>query len=297
SLRLLIADVTRSTSSIRISPIFRSARINQLGHALHADKIISSESIAQSQEILSEYLRYIALHNCITLTAVATSVFRDSLNGSETKELFEKQINIPITILTGAQEARLFFEGICVNRSIDPKLVYGCFDIGGGSTECIVSHGKTIVQCTSLPIGCLRSKHGFLHKNPPSIDEISLLTRHIHDIIKKNIVIAQPVSSSFAFGGTITCLARIICKKSAEETENIILTKEQLLTTCKHFSLLSDTEIGITFGAFLDKGRETVLRTGTIIALELMNHFNLSTITVTNQGILFGTLKQLFESI
>ena len=294
SLRLLIARIESSNSGIRVKPLIRDARINQLGHSLHTDRIISKEAVEKSHRILEDYLAYIAEYNCAGLYAVATSVFRDSVNGKTVKKAFETHLKTPIFTLSGQEEAELFFNGILTNRIHNPEIHYGCFDIGGGSTEYIISHGTDIKNSVSLRLGCLRTKHVFFQHDPPTNREIIRFKQHVGETLKKQMPLSYTPDTFFGFGGTITTLARLITGKSVDDVENCPLSLKDIYTIFNSLSLITDSEIGQTFSRYIDTGRETVLRAGILIVIALMECLNSTEFTVTNQGILFGLLRQKY---
>lgn len=292
SLRLLISDVLKQNGRVKLSPILSCVVINQLGQNLHQDKNI--EPNTKTIDTIKNYTSLIKQHQVTKTFALATSVFRDSKKAVQTKNLIEEKLKIPIEIISPEREAELMFRGICVNRKINPNKKYLCLDIGGGSCEFILSNGESIEKSFSLPIGCLRSKNQFLKTDPPTDNEIELLNKHIKTILP-DIKEINNIETFFAFGGTITSLAKIAVAKqkiSIADTENYVLHKKEIETFLKLVSNIEDKEINNHIIADLDTDRQTVIRTGSIIVLKILDCLSQSKVTVTNQGILYGIISE-----
>ncbi len=292
SLRLLIADLSRQNGRIELSPVVSCAVINQLGKNLHEEKNI--EPNKKTIDTIKEYKSLIKKHHVTKTFALATSVFRDSPNSIQAKSTIENELKMPINIISSEREAELMFKGICINRKIRPDKKYLCLDIGGGSCEFILSNGKTIDKSFSLPIGCLRSKNRFLKTDPPTSAEIRNLETHIDTIIPTIKDIDQ-IDKLFAFGGTVTSLAKIAIAKQEipiTDTENYPLSKKEIETFLKLVSNIKDNQINHHITANLDPDRQSVIRSGSLIVLKILDCLSQSEATVTNQGILYGIISE-----
>ena len=86
--------------------------------------------------------------------AVATNTFRVATNAATFLPQAERTLGFPIDIITGAEEARLIYNGVAhvLPASPAPRLV---IDIGGGSTEFIIGRGLVPERLDSLKIGCV----------------------------------------------------------------------------------------------------------------------------------------------
>jgi len=295
SLRLLISDIFKKDNRVRLSPIVSCSVINQLGKNLHQDKNIKPD--IKTIETIKNYTSLIKKHQVTKTFALATSVFRDSKNAVQMKNLIEEKLDMPISIISPEREAELMFKGICVNRLIDPNKRYLCMDIGGGSCEFILSNGESIEKSFSLPMGCLRSKNQFLKSDPPTNNEIETLKKHIKSILP-DIKDIDNIGIFFAFGGTMTSLAKIAIAKreiNIADTENYPLHKKEIETFLKLVSNVKDKEINDHIIANLEPDRQSVIRTGSIIVLKILDCLSQSKVTVTNQGILYGITNEYFS--
>lgn len=301
STRLLIAECSYKNDIPLLQPVVRRASITQLGSTLHGDKIISDDAVTKTEACLEQYLEVIRNHNVENILAAATSVFRDASNGMDVKRHFEDTFDIRIQLLSGEDEARLMYAGITANRNIPAGTPVLCIDIGGGSCEFVYADGGRIDYEISLPIGCLRTKNSCFTSDPPDISQIDQAKEHICDKIPGALTeAARRASVFFAFGGTVTTLC-LICNdldtSRLDETEGAVLAKDQIDSFMRDVSDLTESQIGQRFARSLDKGRETVLRSGAVIFSTVMDLFGQQTATITNQGILYGLIKSRFQAI
>jgi len=300
SLRLLIADVSDKGTQPFFIPNVNLANVTQLGNCVHSNKLINEESVNKCASFLKDYLSIIQENNVQHTFALATNVFRDSINAIEIKEHFEQILGFNIEIISGEREARLMFKGISVNKNFDEDKKYICIDIGGGSTEILLSQGTNILNFFSLPLGCLRTKNEFLINEPPTDKEISNMNNHINKLLTIVSSSQEQLDCVFAFGGTVTTLAKILSGKGiidVMETENCVLYKEKIQDFININTKLTDSEIGTKYRIFIDRQRESVLRSGILILYRIMDYFSVPTLKVTNQSILYGILYEKFKEL
>ncbi|MEM9597272.1 MAG: exopolyphosphatase [Acidobacteriota bacterium] len=91
-----------------------------------------------------------------SVRAVGTNTLRKARNTPGMLQEAHRALGHPIEIVSGREEARLIFLGVCHSLAGGPeperRLVV---DIGGGSTECIVGKGFEPKRIESLYMGCV----------------------------------------------------------------------------------------------------------------------------------------------
>ena len=102
-------------------------------------------------ERLGQRLRTLRAEN---VRIVGTNTLRQAERSSDFVSRAEALLGHPIEIISGREEARLIYLGVCHDIGVDPKhrLVV---DIGGGSTELIIGRKFTPLQLESLHMGCV----------------------------------------------------------------------------------------------------------------------------------------------
>lgn len=105
----------------------------------------------QSLEHMAQRLRGVPADNT---RVVGTKALRAASADRDFLQRAEAILGVPIEVISGREEARLIYHGVC--HSLPPlkknRLV---MDIGGGSTELITGHQQRILQRESLDMGCV----------------------------------------------------------------------------------------------------------------------------------------------
>jgi exopolyphosphatase/guanosine-5'-triphosphate,3'-diphosphate pyrophosphatase len=87
--------------------------------------------------------------------AYATSAVRSASNGDEFCEFIRQSSGINLKPLSGLDEAKLIHEAVVHDQEVRGKK-YLIVDIGGGSTEIGLGHGKISDHLISFPLGTVR---------------------------------------------------------------------------------------------------------------------------------------------
>jgi len=108
-------------------------------------------------ERFAQRLRHLPSDN---VRVVGTNTLRKARNGWEFISRAEAAIGHPIEIISGREEARLIYQGVCyaMGPATDRRLVV---DIGGGSTELIIGRGYEPGLMDSLYMGCVSMSERF----------------------------------------------------------------------------------------------------------------------------------------
>src|SRR5205807_9394999 len=114
----------------------------------------------------------------------ATSAVRDAVNRDELAAAVLTWTAEPMEILSGDDEARITFDGAtrglakAVPEAPEPYLVV---DIGGGSTEFVLSSGSSDEPdaAISVDIGSVRLTERFVHTDPPSYEDMAAVDEEI----------------------------------------------------------------------------------------------------------------------
>lgn len=126
---------------------------------------LSSDLERKTIRALHYFAKTLAQHDIRDIRVVGTAVFRQLKDHRRFLRSAEKALGHPIQILTGDEEARYIYRGVCLGLPLDQRFV---IDIGGGSTEVIVGHGSKIVKASSSNMGCITLTQKYF--NGPQID-------------------------------------------------------------------------------------------------------------------------------
>jgi exopolyphosphatase/guanosine-5'-triphosphate,3'-diphosphate pyrophosphatase len=174
-------------------------------------------------------------------------------------------------------------------------------DIGGGSTELILSKETRPVKTASINLGVVHLAEQFITSDPPSEQNLA----HLHHQIRKNLSLntltgylatSQPDVDSLSLigtAGTVTTLAAIdqkLVDYDPIKINNYMLSRETLKAIYTRLITMPLIQRKTIPG--LEKGREDVIIPGTAILLEIMDLFQSTALTVSDAGLLEGVLLE-----
>jgi exopolyphosphatase/guanosine-5'-triphosphate,3'-diphosphate pyrophosphatase len=302
--RLLIADVI---SRDRLSPLLTKRAITRLGEGFAQRGLIQPSAINRSMEVLEDFAKIIAHYQVEKVFAVATSVVREADNGEAFTQQIYTRTGIHVRTLSGFEEAQLTLKGVlsAVELRTTNALV---FDIGGGSTEFILTEGTLPLKTESTALGVVFLSEKLLTSDPPTTRELSLLSTTIRKHLSlidfhntfRTVVPSEdpPPLSLIGTAGTVTTLAAIDQKMEIYDPRtinNYRLSRETLLNIYQRLTTVTAAQRTVI--PRVEKGRETVIVPGTAIVLEIMNLIRCNHLIVSDAGLLEGILldKQPFQ--
>nr|MDQ3364273.1 exopolyphosphatase [Myxococcota bacterium] len=160
-------------------PVVDACRFGRLNQGLDATGELAEAAITRSLEICREYRELLDAHEVVQPTVIATQALREATNAPAFVIPAEELLGATIEVIGGTREAAL--AALATARTFPalagvPHLVV---DVGGGSTELIVSAGAGVVSAVSLPIGAVRLTERHLRSDPPTVAELAALAADI----------------------------------------------------------------------------------------------------------------------
>ena len=287
--RLLILE---STGDQKFNLLVSKRNITRLGEGIDAQGKLTEHRMQITLKVLSRF-RQICLENGDPpLFAVATSAVREASNGQEFVRLAKKETGIDIKIITWEEEARLTLEGVYWKIPHENRRVI-TFDIGGGSTEFILSEGENIKGFCSTSLGVVRLTEKFITQHPVDEKEYHSLQNHLQDELQtvKNKLSAFLPELLIGTAGTVTTLAALkenIYPYDPEKIHGSTFSRpeaESILDDLKGKSLSQRLLLKP-----MEPGREDLIIAGTAIVLETMRAFGCEILTVSEYSLREGLI-------
>ena len=180
----------------------------RLGTDVFVDGLLTSASIEKLVTSLKKYQDYFNRNQIEFYEIVATSAFRDTQNSEDARRLVENEIEHPIRVISGLEEASLMALNPKIKKN-DPKLYA---DLGGGSLEFFYYlDGKKKIK--SFQLGAVRN---MLRKDRP--DEWKKLNVWLNKLPSFNTVVG--------IGGNIRSFLKIHNQDKITKEEFIKLKDE-----------------------------------------------------------------------
>lgn len=151
TVRLLIG----SAEDGQVRPTLYLRRITRLGGGMTVDHGLTPAARHRTLEVLREFGARCQAEGIEMTRAVGTAALRDAGNGSRFAREVCRETGLPLEIISGAEEARLTTKGVLAALTPIPAAAL-IIDIGGGSTEIILTRQGRPLWWTSLALGVVR---------------------------------------------------------------------------------------------------------------------------------------------
>jgi exopolyphosphatase/guanosine-5'-triphosphate,3'-diphosphate pyrophosphatase len=216
---LAIIDIGSNSISLQISEIRNKSydivedykETIRIGGDVFKSGSFSETTVKSIIEVLERMKVLIDKRGWSFIRATATAPFRDASNAKEVIELIREKVNINVEVIDGTEEARLVHLFVSANFQIN-NLSALILDIGGGTTEFILSVNGEIVFSKSVPLGITRLTSDFFKNNPPKNDEIVILKEYINKTLDE-MPINKSIDTIICTGGTINNISYIYNKR------------------------------------------------------------------------------------
>jgi exopolyphosphatase / guanosine-5'-triphosphate,3'-diphosphate pyrophosphatase len=274
-----------------------SVRFPRLGQGLNATGKLSQKAEERTLAAIRELLEIAQQHQAEKIRLVGTSALREARNREELLLQVHREFGMDLEVLSGQDEARLSYEAVARDASLE-----GCgnelcvVDIGGGSTELIFGQGTQMSFCRSLRLGAVKLTEQVLRTDPPDGREIGEASRMAEEAIQ-DAVAGRGANRVVGVGGTVVNLARIRKGMSSRETEKVHgmrMTPSDCRKLLDRLSGLGIVERGKLVG--LDPERADIILAGSIILDRLLSVLGAEELLVSRWGLRYGRLLELLPS-
>jgi len=304
--RLLIADTTATSHRT----VFAARTITRLGQDLDRTGELSRDARERTLRALASFQSQIA-HYAVTDTAVVgTSALRRAANAPDFVQEVLERTGLRLQVISGKEEARLTLEG--VRRALSPRSSPAgdplrnalVADIGGGSTELIVTSEGEVLTDTSLELGAVYLTERYLSGDPPALEEVRSLRNDVRSALSswKRTQIPQQRGSASSIdllagtAGTVTTLAAMdqaLMRYDPAMINGYAFSRSSLDRLVEQLSRASRRERRTMPG--LEPGREDIILAGAVITQELMEIIGRKTMLVSDWGLREGVVIDLFQ--
>lgn len=271
--------------------------ITKMGQGVHANRKLHPEALARLEECFARYQRTFTQLKAEKVVAVATSAARDVSNGNLLLELGEKY-GIPISIISGDQEARLTFMGAICDRPGETGEGIAVIDVGGGSTEVITGmstpafgiNSGTGVKAVgeSVDVGSVRLTELFITGHPVVALERAKIEEYARNAFAKANLNSKNIKEVIAVAGTPTTLAAVEQQTefSEEKVNGFHLSLSRIEQWTDKMAAMTVEEREKLPG--MQPKRADVIVTGSIILSEAIRRLGKTEVTVSTRGVRYG---------
>jgi exopolyphosphatase/guanosine-5'-triphosphate,3'-diphosphate pyrophosphatase len=265
--------------------------IPRVAEGITPGQAFAAEPLARGFQALEFFQEQIKLAAPSRVLAGATMAFREAANGSEVIKKIHQLYGWETHLLSGSEEARLSALGVL--SGLDPLPPSGLIvDIGGRSTEFIVTKGQTIASFQSLSLGVVGLTSQYVVNDPPRASELEALALASRTALAKlspEILAVGPKATLVGTAGTVTTIGAMLLGLSdydGDLVNNQVIAKEAINQLLARLAREKLTTRQKTPG--LHPRRADVILAGLVLVLTILDFFGQSALTVSDNSLLEG---------
>jgi exopolyphosphatase/guanosine-5'-triphosphate,3'-diphosphate pyrophosphatase len=285
---LLVAKIY---SDGRIKPLLQDSRTPRLAFGLKKSGFISDENLKRAIKDIKSFKKKAHQHGAENIYAVATQAVRSAKNKAEVVEKIKNETGIPVEVISGKREAELTYLGAVTGiKGLKPNRIM--FDIGGASSEFVMTNEDDVTKAVSLEIGAVEitEKYGTDQKcSPKTLKKASEDLRAFFKRRLKGFRIEN--FDLIGTGGTISTFKLLDSKPPAYDPDKIhgkslkLNRLEELINDLAGMKL-SERKRVITF----EPSRAEVIVAGGLILRSLLRYFDSKSLKVSTRNLRWGFL-------
>jgi len=306
--RLGVLDIGSNTVHLLIVDVQLGGRpVPQRSHKLtlrlmrylQDDGSISDEGVEALLAAIRECTAIARSEQLDDFVVMATSALREASNGESVVARIEREAEVTLDILSGADEARLTF--LAVRRwfgwSAGRILL---LDIGGGSLEIASGANEEPAIAISVPLGAGRSTVGFFNADPPSATDQRALRLYAKAVLDDAVAQVKPHGRPDHVIGsskTIRSLARLAGNvlPGVGDGDRAVLTRAQLDDWVPRLARMDAASRAALPGITPDRTFQIVA--GGIVLSQAMRAFGVKELDVSPWALREGRLLQMLDRV
>ncbi len=264
----------------------------RLGEAFDEHKNIKREAIERTAKAVL-HMKELGKSYDPAYRIVATHAVREAQNQMEFIDFIKNKTGITVEVIDGLEEARLISVGMQAGFSFPPHEPFLGMDIGGGSTEVIVSNQEKIQYVSSAKLGAVVLTKQYLSKPTISISDIEQLQEHVETRLgsfqseTRNLLFHKALACS----GTAKSLAQMHAKlfraSDLSDTNGYKIPVDDVMKIYRELTLLK-TPKKIRQAFPVDQARSEIILAGTTILLGYSNILKVKEWVVSTYGLREG---------
>jgi len=196
--------------------IDREKEMVRLGAGTLREHRLSRKTIERAIVTLRRFKKMAEHNGANPIIATATSAVRESRNSDEFIDQVRKVVGLEVQVLPGVEEARLIAMAVSEVTDFNGRRAL-IIDIGGGSTEFIITGGGEPELMRSLRLGAVRLTEKFITTDPISIEQRDRLVSNIRSDFTRTAAEIKSVGYDFVIGSSGTILNMVNAVAQADE--------------------------------------------------------------------------------
>jgi exopolyphosphatase/guanosine-5'-triphosphate,3'-diphosphate pyrophosphatase len=290
--------VAQAVAGQRLEILDREKEMVRIGAGTLRHHRLSDETMDRAISVLKRYKRICEVQRVDHVITTATSAVRESYNSDAFIERARKEVGLHISVLPGVEEARLIALAVSEVTDFNGRRAL-IIDIGGGSTEAVVTDGGEPELLLSVRLGAVRLTEKLVTTDPISDEERLKLLASIRSDLTRLVWELKNTGYDFVIGtsGTIVNLASAVAHAAAPNSSaemvgiepfNETITLDQLKTINAQLAGMTDSERSQVPG--LEEGRSDIIVAGGLLLETLLSEVGADSITSCDWSLREGVI-------
>lgn len=278
--------------------------LTRLAHGLVQTGRLDPAVMARAVEVIARLRGIAEGHGCSRIRAVATAAVREATNGAEFVALVRERAGLDLKIIGAEEEAALAY--LSVSRAFGDlrTLAAGVVDIGGGSTQVVLSQRGAVEAVATLPLGAVRLTEQFGGPEACAGKRFKEMREFIRATVRERIG-EPPLRPELLVGtgGTQTTLAAIAMHREgaipaglAEATVQGYQLRDEtvheILDELREMSLEKRQRV-----PGLAPERADIVVAGLTVIEAVMRHLGATRLRIHERGVRDGVLIQMIREV
>lgn len=229
SIRLVVYDVKDAHKRTYTNKDFKSLINDKVMAGLSAyvvDGAFTQDGIDRAVGVLRGHAKRARYFDCKKMEVFATAVIRNALNCEEAVAAIEEAVELPISLLSAADEAHLGFVGATCDRAVGRGTLV---DIGGGSTELTRIESSRDFDNASIGQGSLSSFTQHVRGILPTPDEMDAIGEAFRErFADLPAPDAYRSEALYGIGGSVRAAAKMHAQTTGATLRPKTMTKQQI---------------------------------------------------------------------
>jgi exopolyphosphatase/guanosine-5'-triphosphate,3'-diphosphate pyrophosphatase len=291
TIRLLVAE----SSEFGFTPLYSGQAITRLGEGLHSTGRLGADAMKRTLDGILSMLGEAQVFAPFSLVIAATSAARDAANTAEFAQMVKRATGTALTVIAWDEEARLSLLGVSLALK-EKGGRFILFDVGGGSTEYVISEGGKVAASSGTNLGVVRLAETYITKHPVSDYEYGRMLMEVDSTVDCALTDLGVNGTQTLVGtaGTVTSIAAIalgLVDYDPGKINNCVLTAEKVESLRVRISAMTIEERSKI--PFLKNGREDLIIPGFAIVQSTMRRARADNMIVSDYGLREGLMAEI----
>ncbi len=268
---------------------FDEMYVTQIGKDLEKTGLISQEKIRETISLIGRCLFNLPEKRTWKIFVIGTMWLRNAKNKIDFDRLLFQEYDLAIRVINAKEEATFAFLGAYYSLRLENTRAM-TIDIGGGSSELILSEGKQITKIQSFDLGALNGTEKFLSFESVSKEQCTDLQSYFHRFLQQKFFQPEKQDCLIGVGGTITTLGLMIYDEPLENLQGKVITLSQLQEKIELLQSYTSSERRQIRG--MDVKRADIILAGVLILSSIMEYFTYTELRICLHGVRYGFVSE-----